>query len=382
MKKNKLMRLASVLLVLTLLTTCVIGGTYAKYITSDSAHDVARVAKFGVVASISGDLFADSYGTSANTAQSWGPHKETVSAQTQFDAVVAPGTKGDPAKPMVFSVKGTPEVSTKVTFGDALDSTTGVSKGLKMATVELNVGEYGVMVPFTGEITADTIGNYWTYDSSADGGKFTVASGTPASGTTYYKLQDIAAVDTDNYLPIVWKYAVTSNTPTTDFTLSRSLKAVKTAIEAGFGGASGTSFTPNSSNALSAELTWEWYFENKSLTDTTHTAGPNDNSIYSNQDKADTILGDMIALNENALLNSDQYVVMKSGSNYLQVKTAEVKVISNATNNVMVAYTGATAPTAAYTGDILDNGVIDTTNGVCAVLSVAFNASLTVAQVD
>ncbi|MFR0985955.1 MAG: hypothetical protein ACLSFZ_04975 [Frisingicoccus sp.] len=45
MKKNRMMRLASSLLVLTLLTTCVISGTFAKYTTQAGGSDTARVAK-------------------------------------------------------------------------------------------------------------------------------------------------------------------------------------------------------------------------------------------------------------------------------------------------------------------------------------------------
>lgn len=47
MKKNKIMRLASALLVLTLMTTCAISSTFAKYTTSQSGTDSARVAKWG-----------------------------------------------------------------------------------------------------------------------------------------------------------------------------------------------------------------------------------------------------------------------------------------------------------------------------------------------
>lgn len=47
MKKNKAMRLASALMVLTLLTTCVISSTFAKYTTSANGEDSARVAKWG-----------------------------------------------------------------------------------------------------------------------------------------------------------------------------------------------------------------------------------------------------------------------------------------------------------------------------------------------
>lgn len=47
MKKNKIMRLASALLVLTLMTTCAISSTFAKYTTSTTGGDKARVAKWG-----------------------------------------------------------------------------------------------------------------------------------------------------------------------------------------------------------------------------------------------------------------------------------------------------------------------------------------------
>lgn len=46
MKKNIMMRIASVLLVAVLLSTCAISGTFAKYVSSSDATDVARVAKW------------------------------------------------------------------------------------------------------------------------------------------------------------------------------------------------------------------------------------------------------------------------------------------------------------------------------------------------
>ena len=47
MKKNRMMRLASILLVLVLMTSSVVGGTFAKYTTSVEGYDTARVAKWG-----------------------------------------------------------------------------------------------------------------------------------------------------------------------------------------------------------------------------------------------------------------------------------------------------------------------------------------------
>lgn len=63
MKKNKIMRLASALLVLTLMTTCAISSTFAKYTTSTTGGDEARVAYWGFDqnASTTIDLFNPTY---------------------------------------------------------------------------------------------------------------------------------------------------------------------------------------------------------------------------------------------------------------------------------------------------------------------------------
>lgn len=82
MKKNRMMRLASVLLVLTLLTTSMISGTFAKYTTSVESEDKARVAYWGFQSSNSMDitgLFSDTYGN--------------VDSVDGAD-VIAPGTEG------------------------------------------------------------------------------------------------------------------------------------------------------------------------------------------------------------------------------------------------------------------------------------------------
>lgn len=47
MKKNVMMRIASILLVCVLATTCGISGTFAKYVTSSTMNDTARVAYWG-----------------------------------------------------------------------------------------------------------------------------------------------------------------------------------------------------------------------------------------------------------------------------------------------------------------------------------------------
>lgn len=107
MKKNRMMRVASGLLVAVLLTTCVISGTFAKYITADDANDSARVAKFGVVVTAEGSLFEKSYLHAPETGEN-----ATVVASEEVD-VVAPGTN-NADNAFKFSITGKPEVDVKV----------------------------------------------------------------------------------------------------------------------------------------------------------------------------------------------------------------------------------------------------------------------------
>lgn len=67
MKKNMFLRVASVLLVLTLLSACAISGTFAKYTASSEGTDSARVAYWGFTSNntnntiVLDDLFMTSY---------------------------------------------------------------------------------------------------------------------------------------------------------------------------------------------------------------------------------------------------------------------------------------------------------------------------------
>lgn len=85
MKKTKFMRAALLLLVLTLITSCFVGGTFAKYTTSASGTDTARVAKWGFQPTTitMTDLFKTAYDTTVKAGDN-----------PQTD-VIAPGTKGE-----------------------------------------------------------------------------------------------------------------------------------------------------------------------------------------------------------------------------------------------------------------------------------------------
>lgn len=115
------MRVAGLLLALVLVTSCFVGGTFAKYVTSGGGSDTARVAKFGVVVTGSGDeaVFATKYAEGANTPIST-TGTVSVAAGNNKDHVVAPGTKSADEGILMTTVTGTPEVKVKVEYGAAV----------------------------------------------------------------------------------------------------------------------------------------------------------------------------------------------------------------------------------------------------------------------
>lgn len=108
MKKNWTMRLGVTLLALTLITSCFVGGTFAKYTTSGSGDDTARVAKFGVTVTATGSTFATEY-----TSGQPGYENVTVVKSGTADKVVAPGTYGQMTG---IKITGQPEVAVKITY--------------------------------------------------------------------------------------------------------------------------------------------------------------------------------------------------------------------------------------------------------------------------
>jgi hypothetical protein len=102
MTKNKMMRVASALLVAVLLTTCAISGTFAKYVTSTDASDSARVAYWGFV---------------EPTNVTWNPflHNDTdVLGPVDDVDLLAPGTEGEATLTLAYTANGNiaaPEVA-------------------------------------------------------------------------------------------------------------------------------------------------------------------------------------------------------------------------------------------------------------------------------
>ncbi len=107
MKRNRWMRAGRLLVVLTLITPCFVGGTFAKYVTENEGMDTARVAKWGVEVTVTGDGFKTSYGKDYAESNVEG---NTVISSTG-EKVVAPDTKGTFGG---VKITGKPEVAVKI----------------------------------------------------------------------------------------------------------------------------------------------------------------------------------------------------------------------------------------------------------------------------
>ena len=115
MKKNTMMRLAAVMLMCVLLTTSVVGGTFAKYVTSADDTDIARVAKWGVEVAVAvKGAFNTDYAAKENAAYATAIAQTVVASGTDpnRDNILAPGTNGDLLSSATIS--GTPEVAVNV----------------------------------------------------------------------------------------------------------------------------------------------------------------------------------------------------------------------------------------------------------------------------
>ena len=255
MKKNKAMRLASCLLVLTLLTACMISGAFAKYVSTDTSTDTARVAKWGVTAQISGTLFGKTYNGLTGTGDNEiGVTSKSVSST---DNVVAPGTQNTTG--MTLSITGTPEVASKITAA----STTGSTP----SDIWLKAGKYGVLAKAEG-VTANNVTDYYVKTS----GTYEKAS-SYTNSETYYKLINKA------YYQIKW--ALTKKGEPTDNYNIANIADLYTAIETAFkNGSSDTSKAPGTTLDTTYTIKWKWDF------DDTAASGKNDG--------ADTILSTIL----------------------------------------------------------------------------------------
>lgn len=168
MKKNKTMRLAALLLVLTLVTCCFVGGTFAKYISVKSAEDTATVAKWSIqlnntemtTKAITFDLFNTVY--EANTED----EEDNV-----VDKLLAPGTGGS----FTLNVANKSEVTAKYTIAlseASNDNHIPLQYSLNKTTWKDNISELEItdeVLNMNDGTNAHTVYWRWVFEGTTEG---------------------------------------------------------------------------------------------------------------------------------------------------------------------------------------------------------------------
>ena len=204
MKKSKLMRVAALLMVAVLLTTCAISGTFAKYIeNANTAAQTARVAKWGVeITADASGLFASEY---AKDDAEFTVDENSVETTGEF--VVAPGTSGEFAE---YTLTGTPEVAVRVSFEGTLDLGDNW---------EVDGAYYCPL-----EITVDGTTFKGTTYASVDEFEAAVNAAIAKNTKDYAPLTDLSTVAADS-LAISWAWAFEGNDDAKDTALGDAFNA-------------------------------------------------------------------------------------------------------------------------------------------------------------
>lgn len=366
MKKNRMMRLASGLLVLVILTTCIISGTFAKYATGDNAKDSARAAKWGVTTTISGALFGKHYNDFSETegTENLGSNQIAAAYKGSVDHasgeaddgknIVAPGTKSEN---MTISIAGKPEVSGKIEF------TVDDKDKENFSDIWLASGKYGVMTDVTDTIkTVDDIAGLFVKQGT--GYVSATAADYENAETKYYELRDVVTLSkatyktnedvprfiANKYYPIIWTFSNskaaggTGDAGDVGETVLR-VRELKDQI-AGIVGdnAAFDSNTDLGEQVGNTTINWKWPFEALNAAET---------RVSPVVDGCDTILGDLIAYKTDG--TSNYQVVKIDGDTYTGVTKT-------------VAESGVTYAKAGETQ--------------VACLTVGFNLQVTVSQTD
>lgn len=408
MKKNKMMRLASWLLVLTLLTTCIISGTFAKYVTSDDAEDTARVAKWGVTTTISGALFGEHYNAFSEAESSNQISADYTGSVDATDAltkdtgkhIVAPGTKSDAMK---ISISGRPEVSGKIDVEVNVDTDAegNTIDSANYSDIWLADGEYGVMVNVTDTVkTNDDVVDLYIKSDNDESYIICTTNDTYDSDKQYYKLMDTVNMkdydtesddpryDGDKYYPVIWSLTNVKTGTTGDSSDSVGIHTVSD-LKDGINGIIDNakefqSFTNLNEQVGDISINWEWPFESESEEESGVDEG-NEGDPFALEatgsvastvvDGCDTILGNLMKWD----LNSD-YQVVKIGSEERDVEVDNGDGTTTTTTITVPTYTGVTKEVVndVTYAQIGEGEQVEKV----ACLTVGFNIKVTVSQTD
>lgn len=265
MRKNKMMRTAAVLGVATMLTASVLSGTFAKYTTTATGGDSARVAKWGITMGNNGkSTFSDTY---------TGPGSGNTVVASDNKDVVAPGTHGS----ATYKVSGAPETAYEITFKGEATNDVFLKSGLKY--------DYAVSTDAANDIKDATYASTQSGTVNADYYPVNYSVKITSSAKVEDKKPTLSAADgeNNNYLKL--------DTPSTFETLAAAMEALNNTVA--------TYNTPNTEAGLTVEFKWAWAFDTEDTTGDnviTVNGGHKANDVY------DTVLGDLTTETKNANL--------------------------------------------------------------------------------
>ena len=206
-KNNKTLRVAAVLAVGALLSTCLVSGTFAKYVTDGTSSDEARVAKWGVTVSPAGNsAFKTNYTTNDQAAAYEGAY--SVVSSNNKENVVAPGTEG---RLTTVTLSGKPEVAVRVTNSANVTLTGWSADNNYYCPLEVTVGQTTLK------------GTDVKYGSAADFEK-AIKAAIDAYTADYKPGTDLSSEKAA--CPVVtWKWAFAGNDDTKDTALGNAADA-------------------------------------------------------------------------------------------------------------------------------------------------------------
>ncbi len=163
MKTNKIMRLASFLLIAVVLSTCAISGTFAKYTTTTSGSDTARVAKWGFTADDNSIVLTDLFTTAYTNDSGMNAAADAIAPGTTNSTTFAfefEGASGIAAPEVAYSFEidltGTAiadDLKNNANITWTLDSQTGLTWDA-FVTALLKLACNGEDTPTAAEVTA------------------------------------------------------------------------------------------------------------------------------------------------------------------------------------------------------------------------------------
>ena len=225
MMKNRAMRMAMGTGAAVLLTMGVISGSFAKYITSGNGTDSARAAKFGVMVTANGNMFASEYETDdKNSAGAIA--NSVISSGGTDDHVIAPGTKGELLN---AAITGKPEVAVKVSYEPTLelngweyvddDSTSSEYFPIIFKVGDKRYGMKGIK-----DSTGAAIANG---SSSIAELKTAVENAIKGYSKNYAANTDLSGIGADGFVNVSWEWAYNGNSDEKDTYLGDQAAANK-----------------------------------------------------------------------------------------------------------------------------------------------------------